>query len=142
MPRHFALELRVPDGKHLIDDQNLRFQVGRHGERQPHVHAAGIMLHRRVEELFHFREGDDLIEFPGDFRPSHSEDGAVQEHILAAGQFGMEARADFQQAADPAVNLDFARRRLRDLGQHLQQGTLAGPVAADDADHFSTLNVE
>ena len=34
------LELRVADRQHLVDDQDLRLQVRRDRERQPHIHAA------------------------------------------------------------------------------------------------------
>ena len=34
------LERGVADGQHLVDDQDLRFEMRRHRERQPHVHAA------------------------------------------------------------------------------------------------------
>ena len=56
------LELGVADRQHLVDDQDFRLQVRGHGERQPHVHAAGIVLDRRVEELLDLGEGDDLVE--------------------------------------------------------------------------------
>ena len=62
------LELSVADGENLVDDQDLWFQVGGDGEGQPNVHAAGVALDRRVEELFDFREIDDLVELPCDLR--------------------------------------------------------------------------
>ncbi len=36
-----------------------------HGEGEPHVHAAAVALHRRVEELLDLAEGDDLVEAAG-----------------------------------------------------------------------------
>ena len=62
----FLLERRVADGQHLVDDQDLRLEVRRHGEGQPHVHAAGVALDRRVEELLDLGEGDDLVELAAD----------------------------------------------------------------------------
>ncbi len=56
------LELDVADRQHLVDDQDLRLQVRRDGERQAHVHAAGVALDRRVEEFLDLGEGDDLVE--------------------------------------------------------------------------------
>ena len=36
--------------------------MGRDGEREADVHAAGVALDGRVEELFDLGEGDDLVE--------------------------------------------------------------------------------
>ena len=46
-----VLERRVADRQHLVDEQDLRLEVGGDGEGQPHVHAARVALDRRVEEL-------------------------------------------------------------------------------------------
>ena len=60
--RHLLLELRVADRQHLVDDEDLAIHVGRDRERQPHVHAAGIVLHRRVDERLDLGERHDLVE--------------------------------------------------------------------------------
>ena len=57
-PEAATLELRVPDGEHLVDEQDLRLEVRGHREREPHVHAARVALHRRVEEALDARELD------------------------------------------------------------------------------------
>ena len=54
----------------------------------------------------------------------------------------MEARPDLEQTADAAVDLDPTRGRLGDAREDLQKRTLAGAVAADDADHLPGLDVE
>ncbi len=136
------LERGVADGQHLVDDQNLRLQMRRHGKRQPHVHAAGIALDLRIEEFFDFREGHDLVEPPGDIAPAHAENGAVEIDVFAPGEIGMEARADLQQAADAADQFDAPFGGLGDLREDFEQRAFAGAVAADDADHFSLLDIE
>ena len=67
-------------------------------------------------------------------RARHAENRAVEEDVLAAGQLLVEAGADFQQAADAAVEIDLAVGHLGDARQDLQQRALAGAVAADEAD--------
>ena len=47
-----------------------------------------------------------------DLRARHAEDRAVQVDVLAAGQLGMKAGADFEQARDAAAE----RRRGRSVG--------------------------
>ena len=63
-PRHRFWNSRIADGEHLVDDQDLRLQVRRHGEREPHVHPERVPLHRRVEVLLDLGERDDLVELP------------------------------------------------------------------------------
>src|ERR1700730_4306326 len=51
-----ALELEqlVTDGEHLVDDEDIRFHVHRHGEPESHVHARREVLHLLVDERFEF----------------------------------------------------------------------------------------
>jgi hypothetical protein len=51
--------------------------MGRHGKRQPEIHARGVVLDWRVDELLDLGKRHDLIEFSGDLGPPHPEDGAV-----------------------------------------------------------------
>ena len=94
------LEPRVADREHFVDDQDLRLEVRRDREREPHVHAARVVLHRRVDEALDLGEGDDLVELARDLRAAHAENRAVQENVLAAGQLRMKPGADFEQRAD------------------------------------------
>ena len=98
------LELRIAHGQHLVHDEDFRFQVGGHGEGQAHVHAGGVAFDRGVDELLDFGEGDDLVELLRDLGLGHAEDGAVEEDVFAAGEFGVEAGADFEQAGDAALD--------------------------------------
>ena len=137
-----ALKLRVAHRQHLIDDQDLGVQVRGDREGQPHIHAGGITLHRRIEELLHARKIDDRVELAGDLLAPHAEDGAVEIDVLASGQLGMKAGADLEQAADAAVQIDLARARLGDAAEDLQQRALARAIAPDDADDLTLLDVE
>ena len=101
-----------------------------------------IALDRRVDELLAFREGDDLVELPGDLGLGHAENRAVQEDVLAARQLGMKTGADLQQAGDPAPHRDLTGGRRRHLGKNLEQGALARAIPADDAQHFPFSDVE
>ena len=59
---HFLWKSASPDGEHLVHDEDVGLEVRGHGEREPHVHAARVVLHRRVEELLDLGELDDLVE--------------------------------------------------------------------------------
>ena len=56
------LKRDIADRKHFIDEQNILVEIGGNGESQSNVHAAGVMLHRSVDELLDFGEADDIVE--------------------------------------------------------------------------------
>ncbi len=92
--------------------------------------------------LLDFGEGDDLVELADDLGALHAEDGAVEVDVLAAGELGMKAGADFEQAADAPADDGAAFGRLGDAGEDFQERALARAVAADDADDFAALDLE
>ena len=58
---HAALaEVDVADRQRFIHQQDLGVHVDGHGEGQPHHHAAGIGLHRLVDELADLGERFDV----------------------------------------------------------------------------------
>jgi len=136
------LELRVADGEHLVHDQDLRVQVGGHGEGEAHVHAAGVALHGGVQELFHAGEVHDGVELTLDLLALHAQDGAVQVDVLAAGQLRVEAGADLQEASHATIHDDLAGGGLGDAGEDLEQGGFARAVSPDNAHHVALLHVE
>src|SRR5262249_2476358 len=87
-------------------------------------------------------EVDDLVEAADDLGAAQPEDRPVEEDVLAARELRMEAGAHLEQAADAAMDLGAARRRRRDAREDLQQGALAGAVAADDADRLAARDLE
>ena len=58
------LEMQVADRQHLVHDQNFGLEVRGHRKRQPHEHAARVVLDRRVDELLELGERDDRVELP------------------------------------------------------------------------------
>jgi hypothetical protein len=64
MAEAFLREEHVADGEGLVDQQQVGVDTGGDAERQPHEHAAGIGLHRLVEELADIGKGGDRVE-PG-----------------------------------------------------------------------------
>ena len=75
-------------------------------------------------------------------RLRHAQDRAVHVDVFAAGQLGVEAGADLQQAGDPAADDGPAGGRFGDAAEDLQQRALARPVAADDADDLALVDLE
>ena len=114
------------------------------GEGELDVHARGIALHGRVDELCDLGEFHDLVKFLIDFGAGHTKDCAVHVHILAAGEFRVEARADLQHGGDTTVHGYFAGRRRGNAGEELQERGFAGAVVSDDSDGLalSDLNID
>ena len=142
LAKTLLLELRVAHGEHLVHDKDLRLEVGRHREGEPHIHAAAVALHRRVEKPVDLGEGHDLIELAFDLQPAHPKDRAVEEDVLAAGEFRVEAGAHLQQAGHPTAQADAAGGGLGNAAEQLEKGGLARAVAADDADHLAALDFQ
>src|SRR5271165_2958718 len=138
----FFLEIYVADGQDFVDEEDFGFEVGGYGEGQADVHAGGVVLYGSVDEFFEFREGDDFVEFAGDVALAHAQDGAGEEGVFAAGELGVKAGADFEEAADAAVDGGVAGGGAGDAGEDFEQGGFAGAVAADQAEDFAFADVQ
>ena len=57
-----ALERLVADGEDLVEQQDVRVEVRRDREAEPHVHPGGVRPHRPVDRVLELGEGDDLVE--------------------------------------------------------------------------------
>ena len=68
-----------------------------------------------------------------DLAPGQAEHDAVDEDVLAAGDFRVKAGAELDEGGDPPVDRDRAGRRFRDAGNDLERRALPGSVPADDA---------
>jgi len=137
-----ALERDVAHRQHLVDDEDFRVDGRGNRESEPHLHAGAVALQRRVDELLQLGKGHDLVELVRDVGPAHPEDGAVQEDVLATGEFADQPGAHLDERGDTATYLDLSACRLRNAGQHLQQRALSGAVVADDAQHLAGCDRE
>ena len=95
-PKTFSLKGCVTNSQHFVDKQNLRLQVRGDGKRKAQIHAAGIMFHRRVNELIDFGERNDFIKPAANLLARHAQHSAVKIHIFSASQFRMKTCTYFQ----------------------------------------------
>ena len=102
--------------------------MGGDGEGEADLHAARIALDRRVQEFVDAGEIDDGIELAVDLAPRHAQNGAVEIDVFAAGELGVEAGADFQQAAHAAVQLDAPAAGRRDPERIFSSVDLPAPL--------------
>ena len=61
-PEAFLLKGCIPDCKDLVHDEDIRLQVSSHGKCQPHIHAARVALHGRINKLCDLCKFDDPVE--------------------------------------------------------------------------------
>ena len=138
----FFLEGGVAYGQDFVYQKDFGLEVGGYGEGQAHLHAAAVVLERGVQEALDFGEGHDFVELSVYFGFAHAENGAAHVDIFAAGQFGVKAGADFEQAADASVNFGVAFGGASDAGEDFQQRAFARAVAPDEADDFALTDFE
>src|SRR6516164_5542789 len=115
--------------------------MGRHRKCQPHIHTRGVVLHGRIQKLLHLGKGDNLVEFLADFAPSHAQDGAVQENVLASRQLRVKPGADFEEACDTSPNHSPPLRRLGNAAEDLEKSALAGAITTNDAEDLAPTNL-
>ena len=132
----------VADGQGFVDDEDFGVDVDGGGEGQAHVHAAGVFLDGTLDELADFGEGFDGGHGLFDLGAAEAEDLAVEEDVFAAGEFGVEAGAEFEQGGDASAGDDAAAGGLEDAADDLQQGAFAAAVGADEAEGLALFDGE
>src|SRR3989344_2081618 len=93
----FLLERSVADCEHFIYKENFGFQMSCNGKSEPYVHSARVMLYRRLDKFFNFREGDNNVKFVVDLVFFHAQYRAIEVDVFPPSQFGVKSRSDFQQ---------------------------------------------
>ncbi len=63
----FLLEQEIADRQRLVDDEDFRVDLRQYGEAESHHHAAGVRLHRLVDEHAQVREIHDPLDAVVDF---------------------------------------------------------------------------
>ena len=129
-----VLETDVANGQYLIGNQYVRAQMHRDSKSEADIHAARIVLHRRVDERTHLGKIDDLVKTRGYFGTAHSQEGTVEKDVVPAAEIGMEAGADLKQSADSPAHLGLSFCWLGDARENFQQRALASPIGADDSE--------
>ena len=103
---------------------------------EAHVHARGVELHLRVDELFDAGEGNDLVEAGFGFGARHAQDRGVEEHVLASRQILVETGTKFEQGGHAPAGRHTTTGRADDRPHDLEEGGLAGAVVAHETHGF------
>ena len=132
----FFLEMLVPHGQGLVDDQQLRLYCRHQGKCQAHRHTRRIGLDRAVNGITQLGELDDAGLQALHLGAGNPNKAAAKVQVVAATEVRVEAGPQLQNGGDPAHSGDTAYRRLHGARHHLQQRTLAGAVVTN---HPQTL---
>ena len=116
--------------------------MDRNREAQTHHHAARIRFHRLVDELADLREFGDFREPEIDLFRGKSQNRRIQVYVLAAGEFGVESGAEFEESCHAAVNGDGPCAGLQNARADLEECALTATILADDAKRFAAVDLE
>jgi hypothetical protein len=136
------LEGRVAHREDLVDEKDVRVDVGGHREAEPDGHSGRVILDGCVDEALDLGEGHDAVELVLHLGAAHPHDGPVEVHVLAAGEVEVEARAHLDEGSDPSNRRERAPGGHGYPGQDLQGRALARPVGADESHRFAALDGE
>jgi hypothetical protein len=123
----------ISDGKHLVHQQDIRIDVGRDAEAQARRHSARPSADRAEQPIGKLAELLDGPHARANRGTVETHEGAEQENVLAAVEFGVEPRAQLDHRKQTPGDPRRAARRRRYAGQHFQQRALARAVATDHA---------
>jgi hypothetical protein len=137
-----AGEDRVADGQRFIDNQDLGIDVNRGGKCEADIHAAGVLFHRAIDELADFGESFDARKRLVQFLARQSQDLAIEIHIFAAAEFGIEAGAQFEQRRDAPGAVHPAAGGLQNAADDLQQSAFSRSVRPKKREHFTLLDAQ
>ena len=136
------LEAHVADGQHLVDQQDVGVHLDHHGEREPHLHARGVVLELQLLELAQLGEVDDVVIACARLVGREAEHDAVHQDVVAGREVRVEAHAQLDERREAPVDVDGARVGAVDARHALQQRALARAVAADDPEELAALDRE
>jgi hypothetical protein len=141
-PEAALLEEHVADRQGLVHDVHVRVEVREEREGEPHEHSRRVLADRLVDELADLGEVEDGLQPITHVSIGEAEELRALEHVLPAGEVGLEARAELQQGHHAPPDLERPRRGIEGPGEDLQQRALPGAVQADDAEALSGAHLK
>jgi hypothetical protein len=102
------LKALIANGEHFVNYQNVRTHADCNGERQADIHSTRIELHLRINELFNFTEGNNLVEDAVDHLAREAEHCSVEIHVVATRQLALESSTELKQCRKASTKSDLA----------------------------------
>jgi len=137
-----GLEARVADGESLVDEEDVGEPLGGHGEAEAGDHARGVVLEGAGGDVGEFGEVEDGVGAATGLGGGNADEDGGEDDVLAAGEFGIEAGAEFEKGRDAAADQELALGGREDACDELEEGALAGAVSAEDGDGLPSMDIE
>jgi hypothetical protein len=116
---------------HLVQQDQVRIELGGGGEPQPGAHPLRVGRSGAVEGLLEPAALPDVVQpqlrIGARGAPEHGE----QQRVLPSGQRGQQPRVDREHRGDPALHQQLAAVGGKHAGDRPQQGRLAGAGGPD-----------
>ena len=109
-------EIDVSNGEGFVDQKDFGIDMDGHSEGQADGHSCGICFYRLVDKGPNFGKSFDFLVTLVNLFGRETENGRVEIHIVAPGEFGVESGPQFQQGGDASVNFDGAVRGVENPG--------------------------
>ena len=130
------LERRVADREHLVDQQDVGVDLDRGREREPDVHARGVVLELEVDELLELGEREDVVEpLAASLRESPSMI-ALMITLSRAVRSGLNPTPSSMNGDSRPLIGELAVVDVVDPGEAFEQRALAAAVAPDDPEEL------
>src|SRR5690348_2518336 len=138
----FLAESGIAHRQNLVNQQDIRVNLGGHGESQSHVHAGRILFDRGINEFANLREVYDALLPFQNLPAGQTQQQAVNEDVLPSGEFVVKSGPQFNQRRDAATNRNLSRSGAINAGNNLEDCALSGPVPADQAQRAAVFHVK
>ena len=113
------LEGLVAHRQNLIHQEDIRACVHGNRESQAQVHTRRVELHLGIDELVNLSKIHNRIEGSLNLFLGHAQNRAVQVHVIASGQVGVETSAHLNQTRDIATSQNLAAVGTHHARNHL-----------------------
>ena len=124
-PRHFFWNAASPTASTSSTSRISGSRCAATANASRSVHPARVTLHRRIDEILHLRERDNLIEFPRDLRVLHPENRPVEINIVPPAQLRVKTGPHLQQRRHSPPQDRPAFRRLGNPGKDLSAASIS-----------------
>src|SRR5438105_2193042 len=131
-----ALKAHVPDGEHLVDDEDLRLDAHRDREGETQLHAGAVRAERLPDELLELRERHDLVQLANGLPAREARDDRGAQRVLPPGERRVERVAERQDRLRLPKRPDLPDSGLAEARGQAEERRLAGAVRADEADRL------
>ena len=136
------LERLIAHRKNLIHQEDIRVRMHRNREGQTQVHTRRVELHLGIDKVVNLSEIHNRIEGSLNLILGHTQNRAVEVHVIAAGQIRVETSAHLNQTRNIAASENLTLIGAHHARNHLQQRGLTRAVQTQKSHTLTLTNVQ